>query len=51
MTFLKRAGNWRFLGLGLVLGHSKAFKWFVLIGLFVSGRGPVVSVLAALGKR
>jgi hypothetical protein len=33
---------WRVLGLGLVLGHSKAFMLYVLIGLLA---------LAALGKR
>ncbi len=29
----KRAGNWRFLCLGLVSGHNKIYKWMLMIGL------------------
>ena len=39
----KRVSFWRFLGLGLVLGHSKPFKVLLVIGL--------LRILATWGKR
>jgi hypothetical protein len=39
----KSLQNWRFLGLGLVLGHNKIYKRIVVIDL--------LRTLATLGKR